>query len=343
MSVVCSRLTNFWVASRSRVVEGIEPTPRGSEPPPGEWRQGDVFDLSALVVVGRDGVAMPVSAEGGVAVISQTCDVVLGNRTYVQVAPVVSLDGAAASAAAAGKRSRFAHLPQLDNVFVDLDQIATVTKSALIGLWRAHGVGSDYEVRRLGAAIARRFGRFAFPDEVSESMKALQDLVQSKAPREQSPFGSLLGQVLELRAESPDWSGRELSVTISIVTRPGVLPPFDEDGPGPISERVARLRPTATDARAALTNLAVEIGRADPDRSSDDRHWLWQFVAEAAALMCQAEAERLSVGWPADARVPSFEGESVDAEEYSLARVRRSEVVDLDHLSEPHPFVRSSG
>lgn len=171
------------------------------------WRQADHFEIGQIAVVGDDGAPQVVPTPFGVAIISQSCDVVLPKGSSVQVAPVVRLSGTASVEAREGKRSQYAHLALLgDDTFADLDHIATLSKRALEGRWVARGVDGDGPIRRFSAAIARRFGRFAFPNDVSDAMKILRDLVQSKAGNSASPFRALLEDLVELRAESQDWS-----------------------------------------------------------------------------------------------------------------------------------------
>jgi hypothetical protein len=198
-----------------------------------QWRQADKFSLDTVAVTSATGEPALVETTNGIALVSQSCDVVLPHRLNVQVAPIIELVGNDARAARDGKRSRYAHLPRLgDTSFADLDHVSTVAKTALAGKRVGEGVAGDDETRRFAAAIARRFGRFAFPDDVSDAMKALRDLVQSKATKPQSPFGTVLADVLELRAESKAWAAVASEVTLVFVLFPGALPTLPDDDPG---------------------------------------------------------------------------------------------------------------
>jgi len=150
-----------------------------------QWRQADRFSLDSVAITATACEPSLVPTPNGVALVSQSCDVVLPHRLNVQVAPIIELVDDDARAARDGKRSQYAHLPQLgENSFADLDHMSTVAKSALSGKHVGQGAVGDDEARRFAAAIARRFGRFAFPDDVSDAMKALRDLVQSKATKD---------------------------------------------------------------------------------------------------------------------------------------------------------------
>ncbi len=301
-----------------------------------EWRQADRFRLLQIALIGADGQPEVVDTPDGVALVSQTCDAVLTHRPYVQVAPIVTLSGNAARAARDGKQSQYAHLPDLgDDKFADLDRVSTVSKTALLDLRTGAGVAGDAAIRRFAGAIARRFGRFAFPDEVSDAMKALRDLVQSKASKPTSPFGQVLKHVAELRAESRDWSHPAPEITLSFVVKPGALPTLPDDDPGAMPASVRKYQPDEGSAQAKLTAIAEAL--TGPEAwSSQERHWLWTMLADAAALHCNGRATAAP-----EATRPTFFGEVVSADSFSLTRSRRSEIVDLDHLSAPFPLESS--
>jgi hypothetical protein len=303
------------------------------------WRQGDKFLLDAVAVMSGSGQAEQLPTPNGVALVSQSCDVVLSHRLNVQVAPIVELTGENSRAARDGKRSQYAHLPHLgDDSFIDLDQVSTVSKAALAGRRYGPGLQGDDAIRRFSAAVARRFGRFAFPDRVSDAMKVLRDLVQSKASKPASPFGQVLEEVLELRAESRDWTTAAPEVTLIFVVLPGSVPMVADDQPGAIPPSVAAYEPDSASAKSKLSEIAVAL-TSGTTWNALEKYWLWQLLADAAALMCEAQAEKVS----GESDHPSFIGEVVSADEFPLTRVRRSEIVDLDHLSAPFPTDFTAG
>lgn len=299
-----------------------------------QWRQADKFSLNSVAVIAVAGEPSKLLTPDGVAIVSQSCDVVLPHRLNVQVAPLIELAGNDARAARDGKRSQYAHLPQLgENTFADLDQVSTVAKSALSGKYVSRGVEGDDETRRFAGAVARRFGRFAFPDDVSDAMKALRDLVQSKAPKPQSPFGKVLTEVLELRAESKAWAEEASAVTLAFVLVPGALPTLPDDDPGPRPPSVDKFEPNEATAKVRLTEIAEALMDTNLTWNAYERFWLWTQLADAAALLCEAQGKRANAS-----RHPTFIGEVISGDEFPLTRVRRSEIVDLDHLSAPTPI-----
>jgi hypothetical protein len=164
-----------------------------------DFRQGDLLPgVTSIPVAGDDGQPQRYPAPDGAVMLSQTCDVTLADRLAVQVAPLVRLPEPSASEARGGKRPRYVHVPAVGPTsFADLEIIGTLTKPYLATRTRTPGVVSDDEIRRFGRAIARRFGRFAFPDEVVPWLAPLQDVVASKAVKPASPEGQALAHVVE--------------------------------------------------------------------------------------------------------------------------------------------------
>ena len=177
------------------------------------YRQGDALDeLTQLPVAGPDGTPRQFDAPLGAVLISQTCDVVLPNRLAVQLAPRVRLTGTAAAEARAGKRLRYVPYPLSATTFADLDVVATVAKAVVADQPRQAGAVADDDVRRLARAVARKFGRFPFPDLVTPWLTPLEDVMKSKAARPASPEGQALEDVVQFRVEAAGgWCRRTTS------------------------------------------------------------------------------------------------------------------------------------
>lgn len=299
------------------------------------FRQGDVIaGLTTLVIVGDDGGPHEIGTPLGVVIISQTCDVVLPNRPTVQVAKRVHLIETAASDARDGKRPRYVHLPALgEKDFADLEVITTVTKPTVARLSRLPGVESDDEMRRFGRAVARRFGRFPFPDEVTPWLRPLEEVVSSRTRKSASPEGQALREVVELRVEATGgWRAAPYDLTLVVVVEPGALPAFPGDD---LPELPNVLRSWLYGADGASNRSSSEIaGRLVNANDAGERYWLWMALAEAWAARCYPKG---AVSDSVLDAVRSIEGEVVQADEFPLTRVRRSEQLDLDHLSAPTP------
>jgi len=280
----------------------------------------------------------------GAVVISQTCDVVLPTRPNVLLAKLVSLDPAEASRARNGMLPRYVHVTSYgENMFADLDFVTTVTKEHLVEYDSTRGIdqANDVEVRDFARRIARRFGRYAFPNEVVPWFSPLQSIVQEKYRRPNSALGKALRQISELRVEASSWQKPGLDLTLHVIAKAGTVPELDkndDDELPPIPQALnQKLRPNG-DLDKSLTDIAEMLYGAQSNRlSSVERYHLWLAFAEAFGRHCtlkRSDADNPSYL----AAVNSISGELSTDNDFNLAQFRRSEMLDLDHLSSPTPF-----
>ena len=172
------------------------------------WRQGDVIEpvpMAWLVPPGEaltqeganaqgNGLSYIVTDSPGLAIVSQTCDVVrdCAERPFVLLAPVVELQDPSASEATRGMRPRYVPVPGVgDSAFVDLDLVVSAEKSVLLGVDPRRGLPDESSQRRFGAGIARAFSRLAFPDDLHVALRGLMARVKGKHARN-SPEGRAL-------------------------------------------------------------------------------------------------------------------------------------------------------
>jgi hypothetical protein len=73
-----------------------------------QWRQADKFSLNFIAFTSATGEPGLIETAKGVALVSQSCDVVLPHRPNAQVALIIELAGNDARAARDGKRSQYA-------------------------------------------------------------------------------------------------------------------------------------------------------------------------------------------------------------------------------------------
>lgn len=116
------------------------------------------------------------AAPEGHAILTQTCDLVQRpgrDRPFAALAPLVKLPVNEAEQGRRGRLVRYAHLPAFrdGSYFVDLDRITTIETGALLLQERTPGLSDDEERSVFARAVARKFGRFAFPDELSVSLR----------------------------------------------------------------------------------------------------------------------------------------------------------------------------
>ncbi|MFJ4988151.1 hypothetical protein ACIP9H_30675 [Streptomyces sp. NPDC088732] len=308
-----------------------------------DYRQGDVVRVEKIPREVATGVVDWVLTPLGAAIITQTCDLVLADRPTAHLVPVVELPAAEAKACRSGRRPNLVHLPALgDCHFADLTYVATVNKEIVVESECTPGVKDIDDIRKFGQRVGRRFSRFAFPDEVVAWLRPLQSMAESKALKDASPIGWALKQVASLRLLcAGDWVNAPHSLTLWVVLEPGVLPPFPSDAeiPGP-SEKIAKWLYGEDGAELSRKHGEIaEVLQRETGGSltAADRFWLWSALAEAWAAMC-TPPKSSSAEVAAAVEDGCVYSEIASAEDFSFDQYRRSEEIDLDHLSSPLPI-----
>jgi hypothetical protein len=164
-----------------------------------DWKQGDTFCLSELAITHVADLRFPLTqgasalandfkaSDGGSVfhvvaqnpdrflVVSQTCDIVkkVNKSEMVSLAPVFAVDKDIHNEAKKGRHSRYLYLPSLDanKQVANLELIFFAEKSVLLQVdakEKICAVRDDHETTQLAMAIARKFNRFAFPDEFNQ-------------------------------------------------------------------------------------------------------------------------------------------------------------------------------
>lgn len=195
------------------------------------WRQGDcvlgehwfvhrIHPSVALTEAARTaaeaGVDLAESLVAGLVVVTQTCDIVRTCRTrsYVEVCPLVEVDHGRLHEIKCGHRPAFAFLPRLADhkLVADLDRVMTVEKPVVATWERTPGWTSDDEVRRFQQALARKRARFAFPDDFTSFVAALEERLTDKHGKN-SDEGRGLRALREIRIQaSPSWDADVISL-----------------------------------------------------------------------------------------------------------------------------------
>jgi hypothetical protein len=189
-----------------------------------DWRQGDcvlgeqwfLFRLDPSAPLTPE--AAEAAAEGadageaevrGLMIATQTCDLVRGcrDRHFVDVSPLVEVDDDELGQIERGRRPRYTYVPGVaaGRLVADLDRIMTVEKAVVASWARTAGSSNDGEIRELARALARKRGRFAFPDDFTSFARKLQSRLQDKHGKN-SDEGRALRSLREIRAHAaPSW------------------------------------------------------------------------------------------------------------------------------------------
>lgn len=301
----------------------------------GEWRQGDVFSGARAFEFDRTWNPQELPSEHGVAIVSQSCDASLGHRPSVQVAPVLRVEeGQRRSEALSGKQTHLIPLPQLGKgYFANLEGITTVAKAALATCDRRVGVHTDQEVREFAFSVARRFGRFAYPDEVVRSFGPVKESIQAKAARPNSPLGQALSRVHSFRVICENWAIAPYELTLVVVMEAAVVP-IDLDAliEEPTLARGLGIGSDIT-LQEQINACLVKLQKSD---DAGEIYYVWQHLADRWALQCEEEAAAQGCG----DIVGSVVAEVVAIDEFPMSRYLASESLDLDYLSDSrHPDV----
>jgi len=180
------------------------------------WEQGDYsLSLTAFPVI--DGLEngdpdVVVDPVVGVAVVTQTCDIVntMPGKEHVVVCPLVEIAPGSLVNVRKGTTLVAAVLehPPSPNVVVDLGRMASLHKSALARLERRPGFSSDAARMQFAEALERKFGRFAFPDEFNDSILAkLRDRILGAHGKAASENGKAYRSIRTARVTAtPSWN-----------------------------------------------------------------------------------------------------------------------------------------
>ena len=201
----------------------------------------------------------------------------------------------------------------------DLDRVMTVEKGWLSLAGYVQGWTADSEIRKFQATVARRYERFAFPDDFTRVAAKLRDKIVSRHGKLTSPEGQLFSTVSQVRVRAdPHWSSSDVEVTLSFILPADTLGevPEDSDGSPSLNETLRWL----SAKQRSSTDLAERIlSEADPGT----RDVLWTRMAEAWARTCKPFG-----------CIRGVYGEVRDAGEYPISEYWESSPLDVDYLSD---------
>lgn len=194
------------------------------------WRQGDfALDVGGFLFAGIAEGDDPFDAEDitenivGLVVISQTCDIVrcTSGRYYVAVCPLIKVTEQDLSAIRKGRRPYFTDIENTNKeVVADLRRVMSVHKNVLQTWEHQTGFSNDITRRRFGAALERKFGQFAFPDDFDEAIKQFRKRVWSRHAKPTSELGKIYRSLDQIRfAAEPNWTADKRKITVIAVLK----------------------------------------------------------------------------------------------------------------------------
>ena len=196
-----------------------------------QWRQGDfALAVGGFLFAGvpsDEGDAFDAREEAesvvGLVAISQTCDIVrrTGGRHFITVCPLIRIGDRQLLEIRSGRRPYFADVETAEEtVFADLRRVMSVEKN-LVRQWnRQDGFSSELGRIRFAAALERKFGQFAFPDDFDHAIARFRQRVWSRHSKGQSPPGKVYRSLIQIRFRAvPDWSVAEREISMVAVMR----------------------------------------------------------------------------------------------------------------------------
>lgn len=192
----------------------------------GCWRQGD-FTLQRthvplILETDDEGLDIGTIETCGWVVITQTCDIVnYGKRKeYVSICPIVVAPPEVVKEVRAGVTPAFGKLDLAvaEDHVVDFGLTATVHKRALILLERRDGFQNDAARSIFQQSLERRFGRFAFPDWLSNGpLKQLRKRAR-EAHKSSGANGDIYKAIDEFRVRgNPDLESKDSVIGFLVV------------------------------------------------------------------------------------------------------------------------------
>lgn len=279
----------------------------------------------------RQGCVLSLTGQAGfcgkVVIVSQTCDVVQSKRELIQLSPLTELqDVNVRRAALKHENPRYPLVSEEGGQFADLARIFSVEKESIQGVAEVKtlSIKDEYAARDFGLAVGRWFGRFAMPDEVQPWLAPVQELIRSKHDKPTSALGKVLHDVAEVHVEAGSWENGPFDLILHVIVRAGVVPSLQEE----------ESFPDITTFPSDLNAICEQIGR-EKDRVR--LSVLWTLFAEKLAERCKPK-QKFDADPQVRNAVISVTGELSSDDEFSLAKMRRSEQLDIDFLSDPVPY-----
>lgn len=162
---------------------------------------------------------LPASDSVGWVVVTQCCDLTAdrSDEPFVQLCPAVTLsDEQLVRQANKHWLPRYVPVPGFPGEFADLARIETFFKQDVDWPAAVENEVDGSARRSFGQLVARRFGRFAFPDDFTQMFRSLRARLREKAGKT-SIEGVLIDELIEVRAyPEPHWDAPSVEVALDL-------------------------------------------------------------------------------------------------------------------------------
>lgn len=305
------------------------------EPPLGpiDWStatQGDIIQFDALHY--WNGVSDDIELLGtpqGVALISQTCDLVqVSPKDRLLVAPVRECSPEEQSNVRKGRKPLLVLVGESLDLVADLERVVSLPREVLDSrdvVGRTCASQSGKEASQLAIRIGRAFSRFAFPNEVHSVLSKLQRKVVESYTKK-TCFADLLARIEEIRVACTDWDSSGRDLTIYVIVPSDLLPPTDMKPAGwtwSLSS-VAGLKPSEQPEHLSLERISELILCNFQTGQQAALVELWRMWEELMQAQYLAKT---------DEHVASIELQVVSGSDLTYDLYVESEILDFSTLS----------
>lgn len=260
------------------------------------------------------------------AIVSQTCDVVQPKRETILLAPTTqSLSETEVGGAADRSNPRYV---LVGGQTIDLGKIQYFTKEVVNGAQVLGGLDpTDHDAtRKFSLAVGRWFSRFPVPDELHPWLAPLQKLIRSKYAKESSPLHTVLQDVVEVRVEADQWFSSGRRITIHTIVKASALP---------LDFSTAEITPPIN-TENAKPQTPSEVAEQMTKTGAPYPESQWNKLAWTLADTCKL-GKRDQENSALTAAVREVDAELWSEDDFPLSRMRQSEQLDIDFLSDPQP------
>lgn len=187
--------------------------------------QGDVIDVKEIVQDSGNGQIEMRKTPHGVAVISQTCDIVQKSKKRVCIAPIIDVGNEDILAARKGRRPLYLYLrDQYDKdkeLVADLECMTSIPKKSIGGkkiIARAVQHSSGKAAAMFADRLGRVFTRFPYPDEIPPVFRKFQHHIRSKSDK-RSYIATVLSYVEDIRISAEQWEIPPYCLTVMLIVK----------------------------------------------------------------------------------------------------------------------------
>ena len=137
------------------------------------------------------------------------------------VCPLIKISDKDVSAIRKGRRPYLADIENVDEtVFADLRRIMSVHKNVVCTWERRAGFTSDAARLHFAAALERKFGQFAFPDDFDQAIKGLRERVWSRHTKSDSEPGKIYRSLAQIQFRAnPNWVANKRTIAVIAILR----------------------------------------------------------------------------------------------------------------------------